>query len=108
VQIADRDTRHLRLGIGAAHRVGIDHREVEMGRCHQWLDAVAAADLERHDGAELLPEQRLLDFDGTGDVAAVGEPLLADQRRPMFETTATESSSASSSGDISWTREPSA
>ena len=51
-QIADRDAGHLRLGIGAAHRVGIDDREPEMRRRHQRLDAVAAADLQRHDGAE--------------------------------------------------------
>ncbi len=53
-----------------------------MGRRHQGLDAVAAADFERHDGTEFLAQQILLDFDGTGDVAAVGEALLADQRRP--------------------------
>ena len=79
---AGRHTRHLRLGIGAAHRVGVDHRETEMGRRHQWLDAVATANLERHDGAEPLAQQRLLNFDGTGDVAAVGQPLLTDERRP--------------------------
>src|SRR6516164_2868246 len=81
-QIAHRYTRHLRLGVGAAHRVGVDYREAEMGRRHQWLDAVAATDLERHDRAEFLAQQRLLDPDGAGDIAAVGEALLADQRRP--------------------------
>ena len=55
-QIADRDAGHLRLGIGAAHRVGVDHRQAEMRRRHQRLDAVAAADLERHDGAEFAAE----------------------------------------------------
>jgi hypothetical protein len=81
-QVTDRDTRHLRFGVGAAHRIGIDHRETEMGRRHQWLDAIAATDFERHDRAKFLTEQALLDLDGAGDVAAVGEALLADQRRP--------------------------
>jgi hypothetical protein len=79
-----------------------------VGRRHQRLDAVAAADLERHDRVELRSQQPLLNFDRAGDVAAVGEPLLADKRRPIFETTATQSSSARSSGGISDTRCPSA
>ena len=54
----------------------------EMRRRHQRLDAVAAADLQRHDGAELAAGIFLLDLHGAGDVAAVGEALLADQRRP--------------------------
>ena len=81
-QIADCHTRHLRFGVGAAHCVGVDHRQAEMGGRHQGLDAVAAADFERHDRAEFLAEQILLDLDGAGDVMAVGEALLADQRRP--------------------------
>ena len=80
-QIADRDAGHLRLGIGAAHRVGVDHRQAEMRRRHQGLDGVAAADFERHDGAEFVAEQFLLDLDRAGDVAAVGEALLPDQWR---------------------------
>src|SRR5580704_6380867 len=51
-KIADRDAGHLRFGIGAAHRIRVDHRKAEVGRRHQRLDAVAAADLERHHRAE--------------------------------------------------------
>ena len=52
-EIADRKTRHLRFGIGAAHGVRIDHQHPEMGGGHQRLIAVVAADFERHDGAKL-------------------------------------------------------
>ena len=45
-------------------------------------DAVAAADLHRHHGAEFeAAECSSMHLDGAGDVAAVGQPLLADQRR---------------------------
>src|SRR5689334_17660852 len=54
-KITDRDARHLRLGIGTAHRIRVDDRKPEMGRRHQRLDTVAAADLERHHRAELCP-----------------------------------------------------
>jgi hypothetical protein len=63
-----------------------------MGGRHQLLDAVATADFQRHDSVELGSEESLLDLDGPGDVAAVGEPLL----------------SARSNGDNSDTRCPSA
>ena len=53
-----------------------------MRRRHQRLDAVAAADLQRHDGAEFAARALLLHLYGAGDVAAVGEALLPDQRRP--------------------------
>jgi len=42
----------------------------------------AAADLERHHGAELGAQKPLLDLDGAGYVAAVRKPLLADQWCP--------------------------
>ena len=53
-----------------------------MGRRHQRLDAVAAADLERHHRAELRSQQLFLDLDSARNIATVGEPLLADERRP--------------------------
>jgi hypothetical protein len=42
-----------------------------------------SADLERHDRAEALARVRLHQRDGARDGAAVGEPLLADQRRAL-------------------------
>jgi hypothetical protein len=71
---------HLRLGIGAAHRVGIDHRTAQMRRRHQRLDGVAAADLERHRRPEAPAHVLLHQGHGAGDGAAVGEPFLADER----------------------------
>ena len=38
-EIADRKRRHLRLGIGPAHGVGVDHRNAQMRRRHQRLHA---------------------------------------------------------------------
>jgi hypothetical protein len=52
-----------------------------MGRRHQRLDAVAAADFQGHRSAKFHAGMFLLHPHGAGDVAAVGEPLLADQRR---------------------------
>ena len=49
---------------------------------HQRLDAVAAADFQGHHGTEFLAGIFLLHLDGAGDVAAVGEAFLANQRRP--------------------------
>jgi hypothetical protein len=49
---------------------------------HQRLDRVVAADFQGHHGAEFLPGIFLLHQDGPGDVAAVGEAFLPDQRRP--------------------------
>src|SRR6516165_7310557 len=80
-EIADRNAGHLRFGIGAAHSIRVDDREPKMGSRHQRLDAVATADLERHQGAKFRAQQPLLNLDSAGDVAAVGQPLLADQRR---------------------------
>ncbi len=56
LQIVDGEARHLRLGERAAHAVAVDHREVQHRGAHEGLDRVAAADLERHHGAELPPE----------------------------------------------------
>jgi hypothetical protein len=78
---ADRHRGHLRLGKGAPHAIGIDDGYAEMGRRHQRLRAVAATDLDRHHGAEFKAAEFLLHLHGAGDVAAVGEALLADQRR---------------------------
>src|SRR5260370_15248329 len=41
----------------------VDDRKPEVRRRHQRLDAVAAADLERHHRAEPRSEQSLLNFD---------------------------------------------
>jgi hypothetical protein len=51
-----------------------------VSRRHQRLDGIAAADLERHDPAELIAGVLLHQGHGAGDGAAVGQPLLADQR----------------------------
>ena len=80
-EAADRDRRHLRLGIGAAHRVGIDHRPFQMGRGHEAAHAVGAADLHAHERGEAVADVLLHDRDGAGEGEAVGQPFLADQRR---------------------------
>ncbi len=81
IQITDRHRGHLRFGIGPAHHVGIDDRSLEMGRRHQRLDRISAADLERHDPAKFLADMLFHQRHGAGDGAAVGQPFLADQRR---------------------------
>ena len=80
-QVADRDAGHLRLRIGPAHHVGIDDRPVQMRRRHQRLDRIAAADLQRHDPSEVAAGMRLHQRHRPRDGAAVGQPLLSDQRR---------------------------
>ena len=81
-QPADRDRSHLRLGEGAPHAIGVDDGYIEMGGRHQRLRAVAATDLDRHHGAEFETAEFLLHLHRAGDVAAVGQALLTDQRRP--------------------------
>ena len=72
---------HLRLGKGAAHGVGVDHRNIHLGGDQQGFDAVAAADLDRHNSTK-LDAQIILDgeyrFDGE---IRIGQTFLADQRR---------------------------
>src|SRR6266702_605325 len=82
LQPADRHRGHLRLGKGASHAIGIDDGYIEVGGSHQRLRTVAAADLDRHHGAEFETAEFLLHLDRAGDVAAVGQALLADQWRP--------------------------
>src|SRR5262249_1565746 len=48
---------------------------------HQRLDRIATADLERHDAAEAILRVLLHQCHRARDGAAVGEALLADQRR---------------------------
>jgi hypothetical protein len=48
---------------------------------HQRLDRVPTADLERHDSSELAAGMFLHQRDRAGNGAAVGQPLLTDQRR---------------------------
>jgi hypothetical protein len=52
-----------------------------VSRCHQRLDRVVAADLQRHDGAELPAVILLLHLHRAGDAAAVREAFLPDQWR---------------------------
>ena len=82
MQPADRHRSHLRLREGAPHAIGIDDGYIEMGGGHQRLRAVAATDLDRHHGAEFETAEFLLHLDCAGDVAAVGQALLTDQRCP--------------------------
>jgi hypothetical protein len=81
LEAADRDAGHLRLGVGATHRVGVDHRQRQVRRCHEGLDRVVAADLQRHNGAEFPAVILLLHLHRAGDVAAIREAFLPDQRR---------------------------
>jgi hypothetical protein len=66
---------------GSAHTVGVDHGTVQHGGREERLHAVAAADLDRHDGIETPAQIRLHRQHRPGDHAWVGEPLLADQWR---------------------------
>ena len=59
----------------------VDHRALQVRRRHQRLDRIPAADLERHDPAEPVAGVALHQLDGARDGAAVGQALLADQRR---------------------------
>ena len=81
LQIVDGERGHLRFGERAAHAVAVDHRTVQQRGGHEGLDGVAAADLERHDGAERPAEILLHHGDGARDRVRVGEALLTDQRR---------------------------
>ena len=74
-KIADRKTRHLRLGIGPAHGIGIDHRNAEMRRRQQRLHAVAAADLDRHHRLELAAEVLFHRRDGARNQPAVDQSV---------------------------------
>ena len=56
LQIVDGEAGHLGLGERAPHAVAVDDGQVQQGRGHEGLDGVAAADLERHHGAELPAE----------------------------------------------------
>ena len=78
-QIVDGEAGHLGFGKRAPHAVGVHHRPVEHGRRHEGLDGVAAADLERHHGAERPAEVLLHHGDGEGHRLRVGEALLADE-----------------------------
>jgi hypothetical protein len=52
-----------------------------MGRGHQRAHAIGAADFHAHEAGEAVPRVLLHQRDGAGQGAAVGQPLLADQRR---------------------------
>src|SRR5439155_1191325 len=80
-EVVDRERRHLGLGERASHRVGIHPGLAEQGGGHEWLDGVAAADLDRHHGPERAAEILLHHRDGAGDGLRVGEPLLSDEGR---------------------------
>jgi hypothetical protein len=80
LQIVDGEARHLRLGERAPHAIGVDDRQVHQGGGHEGLDGVAAADLERHHGAELPAEVLLHHLDGERHRLGIREALLADER----------------------------
>ncbi len=80
-EVANGDRGHLRLRIGPAHHVRIDHRTLQVRRRHQRLDRIATADLQRHDPAEAISRVALHQVHSPRDGAAVGEALLPDQRR---------------------------
>ena len=80
-KVAHRNGGHLRLRVSASHHVGINNWAPEMGGSHQGLDRIPTADLERHDAAEAIASVPFHQIDCTGDGAAVGQALLADQGR---------------------------
>ena len=92
-QAAHGEAGHLGLGIGAAHAVGVHHRQAHQRGHHEGLQAVAAADFQRHDGAEALAAVFLHHAHRLDREMRIGQPFLADQRRAMPDTTATRSSS---------------
>ena len=92
-QAAHGEAGHLGLGIGAAHAVGVHHRQAHQRGHHEGLQAVAAADFQRHDGAEALAAVFLHHAHRLDREMRIGQPFLADQRRAHAETTATRSSS---------------
>ena len=79
-QIANRKTRHLRLGVGTAHGIGIHHRDAHLRGHQQRLQAVTTADLHAHHGAELSAEILLHHGHGARGRGWVVQALLADQR----------------------------
>ena len=93
-EIADRDRGHLRLGIGAAHHVGIDHRPLQVRRRHQRLDRIPAADLERHDPAELVAGVLSISSTARAMVRLSVSRSCPTSGAPMLETAATQSSSS--------------
>ena len=92
-QIADRKARHLRLGVGPPHGVGVHHRDPDLRRYQQRLQTVAPADLQGHHGAELAVEVLLHHGHCGGAVAWVVQAPWPTSGAPMLETTATRSSS---------------
>jgi len=80
-EIADGDARHLRLGVGTAHHVGVDHGAHEMRGGHQRLDGIASPDLERHDAAEGTARVLLMSATARAIGAAVSQPFLPDKGR---------------------------
>ena len=80
-QAAHGEAGHLGLGIGAAHAVGVHHRQAHQRGHHEGLQAVAAADFQRHDGAEALAAVFLHHAHRLDREMRIGQPFLADQRR---------------------------
>ena len=79
-QTRHREGRHLRLGEGAAHAVGVHHRETGPRRRQKALQGVGASDLERHHGREGPPHPLREHPDRTRGEVRIRKPFLADQR----------------------------
>ena len=74
-KVADGEARHLGLGVGAAHAVGVHHREPRLAGDEKGLDGVAAPDLEGHDRPEAPAQVRSIMR--TGFTAKAGSDSLS-------------------------------
>ncbi len=80
-QVAHREGRHLRFRIGAAHAVGVHHRQAKMGGSHQRLDGIVAADLQAHHRAEAAADELLHQRHRPRDVGGIRQAFLPHKRR---------------------------
>ena len=68
-------------GIGAAHGVGVDHRQSGHRGYQKRLEGVAAADFDRHHRGEAAAEILFHHPHRLGGEGGIGQPFLPDQRR---------------------------
>jgi hypothetical protein len=81
LQPIDEEGRHLHLGEGPPHAVGVDHRHVPQGRDHHRLECVRSSDLVGQHGRGLALDEVLDRLEGAQALGAALDLLDAHGRR---------------------------